>query len=272
VFIAGGIIAPILLMMALKLGDAVTVSMLLCLESPITAVFAHFMFREHIGGKDWLALAGTTIACVLLSFNVGLFGLLSSLCATGACVCWALDNNMVSVIDSITASEITFLKGLCAGTFNFVLGLSLAAVTAPPQMFAYAFLFGATCYGVSIYLYIKAAQKIGAGRSQIIFSSAPFWGVAGSALVLHEHISLLQYGAGAIFIASLSLLMRQPHGHVHVHEPLTHTHEHSHDDGHHQHVHEDGIEVADKHTHPHTHDAAEHSHPHWPDIHHRHSH
>jgi len=270
--IGGGIFAPILLMVALKLGDAVTVSMLLCSEAPMTALLAYFLFKEHISKRGWTALAGTTVAALLLSFNLGYFGVLSSLAAVAACFCWSADNNMISVVDSVTPAELTLMKGLTAGAVNSLIGISLSPISAPAPAFAYAIICGALCYGLSCYLYIQSAQKLGASRSQMIFASSPFWGVAAAALIFQQNITLPQLGAGALFIASLGMLMRDQHSHSHRHAAVSHTHEHGHDDGHHGHEHADGSTVAGKHTHWHEHPGVDHAHPHWPDLHHRHSH
>ena len=48
---------------------------------------------------------------------------------------------------------------------------------------------GVVAYGFSIVLYIASAQQLGATRSQLIFSSAPFWGVLLSVVLLGEKLA-----------------------------------------------------------------------------------
>jgi hypothetical protein len=126
-------------------------------------------------------------------------------------------------------------------------------------------------YGASIVLYVSAAQRMGAARSQMLFASAPFWGTLGAVLFLGERITPLQ-GASALLLAgSLALLFRDRHEHEHVHEPMEHVHAHHHLDGHHTHAHPEHDPAA-VHTHWHRHEPLVHAHPHWPDLHHRHEH
>ena len=136
---------------------------------------------------------------------------------------------------------------------------------------ASAVIVGIFSYGFSISLYILAAQNLGATRSQMIFASAPFCGVALSVVLVGETISVIQAMAAVILVISLAVLLRDQHTHSHTHEPLHHKHRHRHDDGHHDHVHTDG-EGAVYHSQWHTHEPITHAHSHWPDIHHRHRH
>ena len=134
-----------------------------------------------------------------------------------------------------------------------------------------ALLIGALAYGASIALYITAAQGIGATRAQMFFASAPFFGVALSAVLLHESISMIQAMSAIVLVLSLILLFRDQHDHAHCHNRLIHEHSHRHDDGHHLHTHFN-LSSSEQHTHRHEHEPMEHTHPHWPDLHHRHSH
>lgn len=36
---------------------------------------------------------------------------------------------------------------------------------------------GALCYGLSLMLYISGAQQLGSVQAELIFATAPFWGV-----------------------------------------------------------------------------------------------
>jgi len=134
-----------------------------------------------------------------------------------------------------------------------------------------ALAIGAMCYGASIVLYITAAQRLGATRSQIMFATAPFFGVLLSIGVLGEKLSWAQAASGGMFVCAMVLLALEKHQHVHTHEPMEHEHRHRHDDAHHAHDHPEG-RCEGEHTHWHGHEGIEHSHPHWPDLHHRHQH
>ena len=61
--------------------------------------------------------------------------------------------------------------------------------TLPPAgtAFAKGAVAGA-CYGVSIALYVYAAQRLGAVRTQGVFAMAPFWGVALAAVMYGDRL------------------------------------------------------------------------------------
>ena len=66
---------------------------------------------------------------------------------------------------------------------NLALGLAAAQLVARPLAIGAALGLGAVSYGLSILLYITAAQNLGAIRSQLIFSGAPFFGLLYSILL-----------------------------------------------------------------------------------------
>jgi drug/metabolite transporter (DMT)-like permease len=267
----GGGLGPVLLLFGLKLAPAASVALWLNLETVATALLAVLLFREHLSPRGWLANLGVFAAGLLLGFESAPIALGGALVAL-ACVCWGLDNNLTATIGGLSPVQSTFFKGLGAGAANLALGLALGGGRLPGAApLAVALATGVLSYGVSVVLYISAAQRLGATRSQMLFASAPFWGAAGSVLVLNEAVSLQQAGAAALLAGALVLLFRDRHEHRHVHEALEHVHTHGHADGHHTHEHP-GLTSDVVHTHWHRHEPLEHAHPHWPDLHHRHGH
>jgi len=267
----GGVLAPVFLLMGLKAASASSVSMWLTLEAVFTAVIARLIFREHLGRVGWLSVCMSTGAAVLLCMQEGSSGLLAGCLSALACLCWGIDNNSTAIIDGISPARITFLKGLAAGTTNFLLGLLFESGDLSFGAVSQALAVGALAYGVSLTLYIMSAQQLGATRSQMIFATAPFFGVMFSAIFLSESLTLMQFVAGGIMALAIYLLMNDQHAHHHEHEEMEHIHMHSHDDGHHNHTHP-GHPASLRHSHWHKHEGVSHSHPHWPDLHHRHSH
>lgn len=266
----GGILGPLLLLWGLSRASASNTAMLLNLETPATALLALVLFRENLGRLAWLANGGLLAAAVLLSLGDGKPGLIGAGLVALATVAWGIDNNLTALIDGITPSESTFWKGLVAGTTNLAIGLALTP-TAPSPAWLGALAIGVLGYGASIVLYIRAAQAMGAARSQMVFATAPFWGVVLALAFLGERLGGHQIAAALLIVLALALLFLEQHEHEHVHEALTHTHGHRHDDGHHNHTHA-GLDPSTHHTHPHRHERLVHTHPHLPDIHHRHAH
>ncbi|HEY4693061.1 MAG TPA: DMT family transporter, partial [Bellilinea sp.] len=180
----GGILGPLALLAGLRLASAASVSLWLNLEMVATAVLGHFLFKDHLTRRSWLAAGGIFLAAVILAAGEGAAGVLAGLLVLAACVSWGIDNHVTALIDGITPAQATFWKGLAAGTTNLVIGVSLAPLAASFGEVLGGLGIGVVAYGFSIVLYIASAQQLGATRSQLIFSSAPFWGVLLSVALL----------------------------------------------------------------------------------------
>jgi drug/metabolite transporter (DMT)-like permease len=267
----GGILGPVFLMAGLRTAAAASVSLWLNLEMVATALLGFFFFRDQLSGKGWLASLGALGAALLLAWEGGSAGFKAGGLITLACLCWGMDNHLTALIDGISPAQSTFWKGLVAGSVNLILGISLAPIQAGPLPLLGALGLGAISYGLSILLYITAAQNLGATRSQLIFSSSPFFGLL-IAFALGESLTWVQGIAIVLFLGAIYLLFKETHQHTHRHEAQIHAHLHTHPDPHHNHPHPDGTGEGVRHNHEHKHTPLEHSHPHWPDLHHRHEH
>lgn len=264
----GGIIGPVLLLWGLSLAPAGSVSLWLTLETVATAVLARLFFREHLGFKGWLATGMVVLASGVLAAPE-LAGASAALLVGLACIAWGLDNNLTSLIDGYSTAEITGFKGAFAGAVTIPIGWFLGGQASMSQTLA-ALAIGGLGYGVSLVLYVAGAQQLGATRSQLVFSTAPLFGLAVAWGVFGESIGLEHFIAIGIMATALWILHLESHEHEHHHELQEHTHWHRHDDGHHDHP-SDGP-ASTWHQHRHSHEALTHRHAHSPDLHHRHSH
>jgi len=267
----GGILGPLLLLLALKAAKAGSISLWLNLEFVATVILGHFVFREHLTVLGWMAAAGTIIAALLLVGGEGSGGVLPAVLITAGCICWGFDNHFTALIDGISPAQTTLWKGIVAGVFNLLIGSAIAGGAGFQGVVIAALLVGAVSYGFSITLYVTAAQGLGATRSQIIFSTSPFFGLLLSVTLLGEAFTAAQAIASGIMAVSLFVLFSEKHEHTHRHNSMAHQHVHRHDEVHHNHIH-DGIQDTLNHLHWHEHDSEEHGHKHWPDLHHRHGH
>lgn len=267
----GGILGPVLLLAGLRIAAAGSVSLWLNMEMVATVAIGYVFFKDHLTTKGWFASFGVLAAASLLAWEGGMAGFRAGGLIALACLCWGVDNHLTALIDGISPAQITFWKGSVAGSGNLVLGLLVGSFLANPQHILAALGLGAVSYGLSILLYITSAQSLGATRAQLIFSSAPFFGLMLS-LLLGESLTLTQMGAFLLFLGSVFLLFKESHSHVHLHQPLTHLHLHEHPSDHHAHDHPDLDGESIRHSHEHEHGQLQHSHPHWPDLHHRHPH
>jgi drug/metabolite transporter (DMT)-like permease len=269
----GGVLAPLLLLIGLQHFPASAASLFLNFETVFTAAIAWIVFKEHVNVGILLGLLSIVCGGVVLSYSEApeLAGWLGPVCITGACLCWAIDNNITQKISDRDPVQIAALKGLLAGTVNCAIGLFLARTLPAWTVAGGSLLLGFLSYGASLVLYIRALRAMGTARTGNYFSMAPFIGAVVSVILWREPVTLQLVGAGLFMAAGLWLHLTERHAHWHSHEPLDHEHLHVHDE-HHQHQHGPNESAAEPHSHPHHHDAMQHSHEHYPDIHHRHEH
>ena len=269
--IFGGLLGPVLLLFGLRLASSASVALWLNLELVATVVLGQIFFRDRLNAFSAIAALGVLAGAALLSISEGQTGIWAGGLVFLACICWGMDNHLTALIDGISPAATTFWKGLAAGSVNFLIGVYAVEFHAPPSIVGLAILVGVFAYGISIVLYIASAQQLGATRSQIVFSSSPFFGVLLSALFLGESISSLQVIAMLLIAGSLGFLIFERHAHEHLHTEIEHGHAHGLDDEHHNHDHPKGLPVG-RHSHWHVHEPTVHSHQHLPDLHHRHDH
>ncbi len=267
----GGIVGPVLVLLALTRSTSSSIALLLNLEMAATAFLGVLLFREHIGRLGWVGIASGLGAGVMLSFGGGPPGLWAGILVLGACTAWGLDNHLTALIDGLTPAEATTWKGLVAGGTSLALGLVLDPLRGAWLHVVLALGLGVFSYGASIVLYVLSAQHLGATRAQVAFSSAPFLGAALSFAFLGETLLWRHVAAAPPLVLGIALLFLDRHEHAHTHEELEHVHSHRHDDGHHDHVHP-GLPPSTRHTHAHRHGPSTHAHRHLPDLHHRHPH
>ena len=262
----GGGLAPVLLVLALDRTPAGTVSLFLNLELVATAVIARVFLQEHIGRRAGLGIVMVVLGGVILA------GASDSGIATGAllvaatCVCWGIDNAITASLDSYTPAQITFAKGLVAGSVNLMLGLFLDGF--PAVRFAIAVVaIGAVGYGLSIAMWITGARLVGAARGQVIFALAPFIGALLAWPINGDRLSSTTVVAFTVSLVGVIVVGTAHHGHRHVHAVMEHAHPIDPSDPHHG---PGAIEVLYGTEHRHL--ALAHEHEHLPDIHHRHGH
>jgi drug/metabolite transporter (DMT)-like permease len=270
--LSGGVAAPVLLLWGLSGSTASAASLLLNFEGLLTTLLAALAFREAVGGRIWMASVLMLAGGLLLSYEpAAAFGISpASLAVVGACLLWAIDNNLTRNISAADPGGIAMIKGWTAGTVNVVLGQFAGEVAPAAPLIAAAMALGWFSYGISLVLYVRALRHLGAARTAAHFGTAPFFGALIAVAFFGEPFTFTL--AASLFLMGLAawLALSERHEHPHAHRHMVHTHRHLHDE-HHQHRHA-GSEGPEPHTHEHVHEPMVHSHPHLPDIHHRHGH
>ncbi len=270
---AGGVLGPVLLMYGLIRTSAADASLLLNLEAVLTALLAWGVFRENADRRIVLGMSLIVAGGVILASptGAGRSSLLGAGGVAGACLCWAIDNNLTRRVSAGDPIFIAGTKGLLAGITNVGLALALGEPRPFARLIAAAATIGFVGYGISLVLFVLALRGLGSARTGAYFSTAPFVGAAIAIAFFHEPTSPAFWVAAGLMAVGVWLHLTERHEHEHTHEALVHSHSHSHDD-HHQHAHAFAWDGCEPHTHEHRHEPLTHSHPHYPDVHHRHRH
>jgi drug/metabolite transporter (DMT)-like permease len=271
--LSGGVIGPVLLMAGLTSTPASSASLLLNLEGVLTAVLAWFVFHENFDRRIAVGMLAIACGAAVLSWQGSLsFGdAMGPLAIIGACLTWAIDNNLTRKVSLSDPAQIAMLKGLIAGTVNLILALLLGARVPAANAVLAAATVGFLGYGMSLVLFVIALRHLGTARTGAYYSTAPFVGAIIAVVGLGEPISMQLIVAGVLMGIGVWFHLTEQHEHEHEHAPLSHEHRHRHDE-HHRHSHAPGDPPDEPHTHRHSHAALRHQHAHYPDAHHRHGH
>jgi drug/metabolite transporter (DMT)-like permease len=284
---AGGVVGPVLLMFGLTRMPASGASLLLNAEGVLTALLAWCVFRENVDRRIAFGMLAIVAGAVVLSWpgEARMGDAWPALAVLGACLAWAIDNNLTRKVALNDATWIAAVKGLAAGSVNLLLAAWAGDRLPAAPLLAAGLVLGFLAYGVSLALFVVGLRHLGTARTGAYFAVAPFFGTLLAIVGLGEPITVPVLVAGALMALGVALHLWERHAHVHVHEAIGHDHAHVHD-AHHDHEHEhehdhehshaegdgDGNAASPRHAHWHQHEVLTHSHAHTPDAHHRHLH
>jgi drug/metabolite transporter (DMT)-like permease len=260
-------------MIGLAHTQASTASLLLAFEGAATAAIARLVFRESYGLRLMLGMACLVAGAATLAWSGPpiLDVMTGPLAIIGACLAWALDNNLTRKVALADPLQIVEIKGLVAGPVNLALGFWAGGSIPALATSLVAAGIGFVGYGVSLVLFVLALRELGAARTSAYFATAPFLGALAAVFALGDPATMQLAAAGAFMALGVWLHLTERHEHAHVHTAMTHAHRHVHD-RHHQHAHQEPDRPGEPHTHPHAHEPLAHAHPHADDTHHQHPH
>lgn len=252
------IAAPIFLMLGVSIGSSANASLLGNFEIVATTMIAMVFFGEIVSKRLWAAIALITLSSILLSFEgTDSFRFsYGSLFVLLAAVCWGFENNCTRNISSKSTYEIVVLKGVFSGLGSLLIAVVRQEAFPGLKYVMAALLLGFVAYGLSIFLYVRAQNILGAAKTSAYYAIAPFVGALFSFVLLREQLSWIYFAALLIMIAGSLLVvadtMLRHHAHEHLHT-FTHTHDgttHTHTVAHsHEHNH---YSTDEKHGHHHS--------------------
>lgn len=272
----GGMVGPVLLMLGLSAMPASGASLLLNAEGMFTALLAWFVFKENVDRRIALGMLAIVAGALVLGWPQAarFAGAGPALAVLGACLAWAIDNNLTRKVSLTDASFIAMTKGVVAGCSNLALALAMDAHWPDAATVAGAALLGFASYGASLTLFVIGLRHLGTARTGAYFSVGPFFGAVLAIVLLGEPVTVPLLIAALLMAIGVGLHLSERHEHEHTHEALAHSHVHRHatEDDHHDHEHDEPVAPGTRHEHWHRHAATIHAHRHFPDMHHRHSH
>lgn len=208
------ILAPLLLMIGIKLGSASNASLLENFEIVATSLIALFIFKEKISHKLWIAIFFIIISSFILTFNgkTSLDFSIGSIFVLLATISWGLENNCTKKISEKSTYQIVTLKGIFSGLGSLFIGLLLKERIINYKYIFLAMILGFVAYGLSIFLYVRAQRDLGAAKTSAYYSVAPFVGAFLAFIINGERpdekffLALIFMIIGTIFVVNDSLI------------------------------------------------------------------
>lgn len=251
------IAAPIFLMLGISYGSSANASLLGNFEIVATTVIALILFKEAVTKRLWVAIGLITLSSILLSFEGtdSFHFSYGSLLVVMATVCWGLENNCTRELSSKSTYQIVMLKGLCSGLGALVIALIKRESFPGIGYIAIALALGFVAYGLSIFMYVRAQNVLGAAKTSAYYAVNPLIGALLAFVFLSESLSWMYVIALIVMVFGSALVVvdtfiRQ-HDHEHQHT-FTHSHggsTHTHTVRH-SHVHKHYL-TEEKHRHRH---------------------
>lgn len=252
------IAAPIFLMLGISYGSSANASLLGNFEIVATTVIALILFKEAVTKRLWVAIGLITLSSILLSFEGtdSFHFSYGSLLVIMATVCWGLENNCTRELSSKSTYQIVMLKGLCSGLGALVISLIKKESFPGFGYIAIALALGFVAYGLSIFMYVRAQNVLGAAKTSAYYAVNPLIGALLAFVFLSESLSWIYVIALIVMVIGSALVVvdtfiRQ-HDHEHQHT-FTHSHggsTHTHTVRH-SHVHKHYL-TEEKHRHRHS--------------------
>ena len=251
------IAALIFLMLGISYGSSANASLLGNFEIVATTVIALILFKEAVTKRLWVAIGLITLSSILLSFEGtdSFHFSYGSLLVIMATVCWGLENNCTRELSSKSTYQIVMLKGLCSGLGALVISLIKKESFPGFGYIAIALALGFVAYGLSIFMYVRAQNVLGAAKTSAYYAVNPLIGALLAFVFLSESLSWMYVIALIVMVIGSALVVvdtfiRQ-HDHEHQHT-FTHSHggsTHTHTVRH-SHVHKHYL-TEEKHRHRH---------------------
>ena len=203
------IAAPIFLMLGISYGSSANASLLGNFEIVATTVIALILFKEAVTKRLWVAIGLITLSSILLSFEGtdSFHFSYGSLLVIMATVCWGLENNCTRELSSKSTYQIVMLKGLCSGLGALVIALIKRESFPGIGYIAIALALGFVAYGLSIFMYVRAQNVLGAAKTSAYYAVNPLIGALLAFVFLSESLSWMYVIALIVMVFGSALVV-----------------------------------------------------------------
>ncbi len=214
----GAALGPAMFMLGLNSTTAINASLLANAETVFTILLAFVIFSERLSMRESLAVLILIICAVAITTNLefsfeGLTsGMAGNLLIIGACLCWAIDNNLSKGLGRRNdILDVVSVKSIMGGTICFVFAVALGApMNISPVLLLFVAIVGTLCYGVSLAFFMFGLRKIGASRTGAIFATSSFFSAGLAFVVLHEGITAIEFLSGLGMLVGVYTLCLKP--------------------------------------------------------------
>ncbi len=207
--LAGGLAAPLLLLLGLDWTPASTAGLLMNFEAPLTAVFAALVFGEHVGRRVIFGIAAITVGAALISWqgSADTNGWLGPLVVVGSAVAWALDNNIVRRIAHTDPVRLATIRASVATALYLAIAFATGHSLPALPVLAQCMVLGLFGYGLALTLFFLSLRYIGAARAAAFFAAGPFVGAMGGIAALGEPLTLAFVATAACMLLGIWLVL-----------------------------------------------------------------
>ena len=219
------ILAPIFLMIGLQTANSANASLLNNFEIVATTIIALVVFKEVVSKRLWLAILLITLSSILLTVNdfSSLQFSYGSIFVVLACICWGFENNCTRMLASKNTYEIVMLKGIFSGIGSLIIAFIIGEHLPGIEYILLTLVLGFVAFGLSIFLYIKAQDTLGASKTSAYYATSPFIGAFISFIVFNTSMTSTFILAciimiiGTIMVVQDTFVVTETHTHERFH-------------------------------------------------------
>ncbi len=212
-----GMLGPLFISLGLERCGGTQGALLLNLELPFTAALAWVVFREPCGRRGLAGMALLVAGGVVLALQPdgSRFDLSwGALAIAGACLAWAVDNNLIKKFAQADPLRSVAIKGIIGGALLALAARAAGQPVPSPAPLAEGLLLGFVSYGWTLYGIMYALRVLGAARMIAYFSVAPFLGALLSLWILGERADLRLGIAAVLMAAGLWVTFSEQRAHI----------------------------------------------------------